>query len=119
VWDQLPPDTLDVHTQKYNTPWYLYPMRLGVIGLIGLASILSYAFKKYEKEVFVFGILIAIALLAGPYYNEQRFNKYVMAGMIGFAAFLLFKLLRYIKEKKPARITPMLWIEETFLLRKI
>ena len=27
-----------------------------------------------------------------------------MAGMIGFAAFLLFKLLRYIKEKKPALI---------------
>jgi len=102
VWDQVPPDTLDVHTQKYSTPWYLYPMRLGVIGLIGLASILSYVFKKYEKEVFVFGILIAIALLAGPYYNEQRFNKYVMAGMIGFAAFLLFKLLRYIKEKIPA-----------------
>lgn len=102
VWDQLPPDILDVHTQKYNTPWYLYPMRLGIIGLIGLASILSYAFKKYEKVVFVFGILIAIALLAGPYYNEQRFNKYVMAGMIGFAAFLLFKLVNYIKEKKPA-----------------
>ena len=101
VWDQLPVNLLDVHTQKYNTPWYLYPMRLGVIGLIGLASILSYLFKKYEKEVFVFGILIAIALLAGPYYNEQRFNKYVMAGMIGFAAFLLFKLLYYIKEKKP------------------
>jgi hypothetical protein len=100
VWDQVPANYLDSHTQKYNTPWYLYPMRLGVIGLIGLASILSYVFKKYEKEVFVFGILIALTLLAGPYYNEQRFNKYVMAGMVGFAAFLLFELLHFIKEKK-------------------
>ena len=101
VWDELPANFVDVHTQKYNTPWYLYPMRLGLIGLIGLASILSYVFKRYEKEVFVFGILIIIALLAGPYYNEQRFNKYVMAGMIGFAAILIFRILRFMSEKKP------------------
>jgi uncharacterized membrane protein len=75
VWDELPSNFVDVHTQKYNTPWYMYPMRLGVVGLIGLASILSYVFKRYEKEVFVFGILIIIALLAGPYYNEQRFTS--------------------------------------------
>jgi hypothetical protein len=101
VWVQLPTNYIDVHTQKYNTPWYLYPMRLGVIGLIGLASILSYVFKRYEKEVFVFGILIIIALLAGPYYNEQRFNKYVMAGMIGFASLLVFKLLLFMTRKRP------------------
>jgi hypothetical protein len=101
VWDELPANFIDVHTQKYNTPWYMYPMRFGVIGLIGLASILSYIFKRYEKEVFVFGILIIIALLAGPYYNEQRFSKYVMAGMIGFAAILIFRLLRFLSEKKP------------------
>jgi hypothetical protein len=101
VWDELPANFVDVHTQKYNTPWYMYPMRLGVIGLIGLASILSYVFKRYEKEVFVFGILIVITLLAGPYYNEQRFNKYIMAGMIGFAAILIFRVLRFLSEKKP------------------
>ncbi|HKQ21589.1 MAG TPA: hypothetical protein VJS91_06090, partial [Nitrososphaeraceae archaeon] len=101
VWDELPANFVDVHTQKYNTPWYMYPMRLGVIGLIGLASILSYVFKRYEKEVFVFGILIVITLLAGPYYNEQRFNKYIMAGMIGFATILIFRVLRFLSEKKP------------------
>jgi hypothetical protein len=101
VWDELPANFVDVHTQKYNTPWYLYPLRLGLMGLVGLASILSYIFKRYEKEVFVFGILIIVALMAGPYYNEQRFNKYVMAGMIGFAAILIFRLLRFMSEKKP------------------
>jgi hypothetical protein len=101
VWDELPANFVDVHTQKYNTPWYMYPMRLGVIGLIGLASILSYIFKRYEKEVFVFGIFIIITLLAGPYYNEQRFNKYVMAGMVGFAAILIFRLVGFLSEKKP------------------
>ncbi len=101
VWVQLPANYIDVHTQKYNTPWYLYPMRLGIIGLIGLASILSFVFKRYEKEVFVFGILITIALLAGPYYNEQRFNKYVLAGMIGFASLLVCRLLTFTTRNGP------------------
>jgi len=100
VWSQLPANYVDVHTQNYNTPWYLYPMRLGVIGLFGTASILSYVFKKFEKEVFVFGIIIIIALLAGPYYNEQRFNKFVMVGMIGFASLMIYKLLIFIRNKK-------------------
>jgi len=101
VWSQLPANYVDVHTQNYNTPWYLYPMRLGAIGLIGIASILSYVFKKFEKEVFVFGIIIIIAILAGPYYNEQRLNKFVMTGLIGFASLMIYKLLIFISNKKP------------------
>ena len=98
---ELPANYVDVHTQGYNTPWYLYPMRLGLVGLIGIAYILSYLFKRFERETFVFGIIIIIALFAGPYYNEQRFNKYVMVGMIGFASLLIFQLLNFIANKKP------------------
>jgi hypothetical protein len=101
VWSQLPANYVDVHTQGYNTPWYLHPMRLGLVGLIGIAYILSYLFKRFERETFVFGIIITIALFAGPYYNEQRFNKYVMVGMIGFASLLIFQLLNFIANKKP------------------
>ena len=90
-----------MHTQNYSTPWYVYPMRLGIIGLIGLVSILSYVFKKFERQVFVFGILSIVALFAGPYYDEQRFNKYLMAGMIGFASLFIFKLLLFMANKKP------------------
>jgi hypothetical protein len=101
IWDQLPANLVDMHTQNYSTPWYVYPLRLGIIGLIGVVSILSYAFRRFEKEVFVFGLIIIIALLAGPYYDEQRFNKYVMAGMIGFASLLVFKLLLFTADKRP------------------
>ena len=101
VWSQLPANYVDVHTQSYNTPWYLYPMRLGLVGLVAIAYILSYLFKRFEREVFVFGIIIIIALFAGPYYNEQRFNKYVMAGMIGFASLLIFQILDFMANKKP------------------
>jgi len=100
VWSQIPANYLDAHTQNYNTPWYLYPMRLGVVGIIGIASILSYLFKRFEREVFVFGIIIIISLLASPYYNEHRLNKYVMVGMIGFASVLIFKLLNLVTYKK-------------------
>jgi hypothetical protein len=101
IWDQLPANLVNMHTHNYSTPWYAYPLRLGIIGLIGVVSILSYVFRRFEKEVFVFGLIIVIALLAGPYYDEQRFNKYVMAGMIGFASLLIFKLLLFMADKRP------------------
>ena len=64
-------------------------------------SLLSYLFKKFEREVFIFGIIIIVALFAGPYYNEHRFSKYVMVGMIGFASLMIFKLLDFARNKKP------------------
>jgi hypothetical protein len=76
-----------------DIPWYLYPMKFGLTGLLGLAFILSYIFKKFEKEVFVFGLIVIIALLAGPYYDEHRFSKYVMVGMAAFASLLVYKII--------------------------
>jgi hypothetical protein len=101
VWSELPANYVNTHTQNYDTPWYLYPMRLGAIGLLGIAFVLSYIFKKFEREIFVFGIIIVTALLVGPYYNEQRFSKYVMVGMVGFASLMIFKLLNFIGNKQP------------------
>ena len=66
---------------------------MGLAGLLGLALILSFLFKEFEKEVFVFGVIIIISLVTGPYYDESRFSKYVMIGFIGFASLLIFKLL--------------------------
>ena len=80
-------------TRDSVIPWYLYPMRLGMVGLFALAFILSYIFKKFEKHVFVFGIIIVISLLLGPYYDENRFSKYTMIGATGFASLILFKII--------------------------
>ena len=79
-------------------PWYRYPMKLGFAGLLGLAIIISYIFRKYEKEVFIFGIIIVIALLTGPYYDQHRFSKYVMIGMVGFASLLMYRIL-YLRQR--------------------
>lgn len=82
------------NTREFNiVPWHFYPLRFGVTGLVALSFILSYIFKKFEREVFVFGIIAIVAFAAGPYYNEFRFNKYIMVSMAGFASLLLYKIL--------------------------
>ena len=92
---ELPLDIIRAHTYESSVPWYLYPMRLGVAGLLGLAFILSFLFKKFEKQVFVFGVIIILSFVTGPYYDEARFSKYVMMGFIGFASLLIFKFLTW------------------------
>jgi hypothetical protein len=96
VWSQLPDEDIksQVDTEnQWNVPWYLYPMKFGLTGLLGLAFVLSYLFKKFEKEMFIFLIVAVIALLAGPYYDEHRFSKYVMTGMASLAALLIYRIL--------------------------
>jgi hypothetical protein len=95
VWAQIPLKEVLLQTSgdHLNVPWYLFPMKLGLIGIIGLAFIISYFFKKFQKEVFVFGIIVIIALFAGPYYDEHRTSKYIMVGMVGFASLLIYKIV--------------------------
>lgn len=80
-------------TRDSVIPWYLYPMRLGIAGIFGLAFILSYLFKRFEKHVFIFGVIIVTSLLLGPYYDENRFSKYVMIGIVGFASLMIYEVL--------------------------
>ena len=96
VWSQLSIE--DIQSQadtenEWNVPWYLYPMKLGLTGLLGLVFLLSYLFRKFEKEIFVFALIAVIALLAGPYYDEHRFSKYIMAGMASLAALLIYEII--------------------------
>ena len=94
VWNDLSVNDVRTQIKEFsNVPWYFYPVKFGLTGLLALAFILSYLFKKFEKEIFVFGIIIVIAFFAGPYYDEHRFGKYIMASMAAFAALLLYKII--------------------------
>jgi hypothetical protein len=94
VWNSLSVNQISSQIEEFaNVPWYLYPLKFGLTGLLGLAFILSYLFKKFEKEIFIFGIIIIIAFFAGPYYDEHRFGKYIMAGMAAFAALLIYQII--------------------------
>jgi len=101
VLSQLPIETIIDQTRENTIPWYLYPMRMGTVGLLGLAFILSFLFRKFEKEVFIFGILVAISFITGPYYDEHRFSKYIMVGMIGFASLIIYNILNQRFRNKP------------------
>ena len=92
VLNELPLETIKDQTYQSNLPWYLYPVRMGLVGIFGIAFILSYFFKKFEKEIFVFGIIIIISVVIGPYYDEHRFSKYTMVGLVGFAALMLYTI---------------------------
>jgi hypothetical protein len=99
VWGELSDRDVRIQVRDFgqsDVPWYMYPMKFGITGLLGLAFILSYVFKKYEKEVFVFGIIALVAFLTGPYYQEHRFGKYIMSAMVGFASLLIYRLIVFL-----------------------
>ena len=62
VWNEFSLYEVANHTGVPDIPWYLYPMKFGITGALGLALILSYLFKKFEKEIFVFGVIAIVAL---------------------------------------------------------
>src|SRR6476659_4996331 len=108
VWNSLSVSEVSSQIKEFsNVPWYLYPMKFGLTGLLGLAFILSYLFKKFEKEIFIFGIIIIIAFFAGPYYDEHRFGKYIMAAMAAFAALLIYQIISSDRMKFNSKLRPL------------
>jgi hypothetical protein len=96
VWGDL--SLQDVRLQTARTgqqdiPWYLYPIKLGTCGLLGITFLVSYLFRRFEKEIFVFVIISAVALFSGTYYDEHRFSKYIMVGLVGLTAILVYDVI--------------------------
>ena len=103
TWAELPLKDIETQTSESfprNVPWYLFPMKLGLVGILGVSYLLSYVFRKFEKEIFVFGIMAIIAIVAGPYYDEHRFTKYVMAALIGLASLLVYEIILFMNNTK-------------------
>ena len=100
VWNHLSVEQVRVQTDNYgqrDIPWYLFPMKLGIVGFLGLLFILSYLYKKFEREIFVFAIIAIFAFLAAPYYDDYRFGKYIMVGMVGFSSLLIYRIICYLQ----------------------
>jgi len=97
VWGQLSAEDVQIQEYPFSLPWYLFPMKLGVTGLLGIAFLISSLFKRYEREVYVLGLIAVIALVIGPYYDEYRFSKYIMVAMGGFASLLIYVIISGIR----------------------
>ena len=96
VWGDLSQRDVLLQTARdgqQEIPWYLYPIKLGTCGLLGFAFLMSYLFRRFEKEIFVFAIISIVALVTGTYYDEHRFSKYLMVGLVGLAAILVYDIM--------------------------
>jgi hypothetical protein len=103
VWGEL--SLQDVRTQtsrdgQREIPWFLYPIKLGICGLLGLFFLASYLFRRFEKEILVFGIFSALALFTGTYYDEHRFSKYIMVGLVGLAAIAVYDIITVVFSRR-------------------
>lgn len=108
AWSQIPVDTVRSQIKdQWNVPWYLYPIKFGLTGILGLAFVLSYLFKKYEKIIFVFGILAILAFFAGPYYDEHRAGKYIMSSLAAFTGVLIYKIISSSVFRGRLKLTPL------------
>jgi hypothetical protein len=105
VWGQLSAEDVQIQEYPFSLPWYLFPMKLGVTGLLGIAFLISSLFKRYEREVYILGLIAVIALVLGPYYDEYRFSKYIMVAMGGFASLLIYIIISGIRR---IRLKPLI-----------
>jgi hypothetical protein len=87
-------DYLKKNTEGYVVPWYVYSIKLGLPGLLGLVFIFSYFIKKFDNKLFVFGVLIIMALITGNFYDEHRFSKFVMLGTVAYASLLIYRIIK-------------------------
>lgn len=85
----------------YQVPWYFYPMRLGIIGALAIASIL-YLFYQNKgnnmKYFHVFFMWLLTSLMLGSFFTEYRMNKYLNLALGVFAAYaivLIFDNLKF------------------------
>ena len=109
IWAQVSDEDIRSHVKdEWNVPWYLYPVKFGLAGLLGFSFLVSYIFKKFEKEIFVFGIVALIAFLAGPYYDEHRFGKYIMISMDAFASLLIYQIISSSITNLKLKIRPLI-----------
>ena len=111
VWNYLPLREIQLQTSDKGqriVPWYLYPTRLGVSGLLGLIYLGSYIFRKFEKWAWIFALFALVSFVAGPYYDENRFTKYVELGMVCLASLLLVEIIYKIKHRSRTIIVSMI-----------
>ncbi|MFQ6086117.1 MAG: hypothetical protein ACE5OY_07655, partial [Candidatus Bathyarchaeia archaeon] len=98
--------TIDPRTRWSYVPWYFYPMRLGVVGLLaiaGLAIVRKKLNSEYSYQVFLVWSMVSILL--GMYvgrishsYDEFRFTRFLGAGLSIFASVAFIQMVRRLEK---------------------
>jgi hypothetical protein len=98
VWSLVQSSYVTWLTFGFNgsVPWYLYPLRFGVVEFIALCgSIYLLLSRKTSalRSLSPFYLLMLIALLLSPYYLEYRMDKYVYLGLSVIAGYSVADLV--------------------------
>jgi len=97
------------HFDVSSVPLYLYPVRLGAVGVLSLGFLVGCIFlqwHKKEKLPYVLIICIPFIILIGSFglYQEHRMMKYLPLLLAPFAAVFLTKLADYLPSKIHSKI---------------
>ena len=103
IWDANTPNfELYADTNGLNDiPDYFLPLRFGISGLLGIALLLSYLLKRFETEIFIFGIfgILAYLILSDPQYSDFRGQRYIMASLDALAAIFIYRIIMVCLER--------------------
>jgi hypothetical protein len=79
-----------------SIPWFVYPLRLGLVGLLALISIFYFGFQKHNLVYFWIWALLAI--VEGLFSDAASMSKYLLIGLAPPAAFMLSKIITSVKD---------------------
>lgn len=86
------------HFNVSSIPWYIYPVRLGMVGALALGFLLGCIFFQWHKKeklpyaLTIIGIPLVIFLGYYGFYQQHRLMKYIPLLMAPFAAVFLTRL---------------------------
>lgn len=100
IWAKVFETYARLPTTGMNTePWYAWPNRLGIIGLLALPGIICLVHKhKNIKEYSFFIFLVPVSFIIArvlhvyPYYMEDRLTFFIMIPTVILASFMVLKL---------------------------
>jgi hypothetical protein len=100
IWAQVYVTYGNLPTEMHTVPWYVWPDRLGIIGLLALPGIIYLVHKnKSIKEYSFFILLILISFLIArvlhlypSFYYEDRLTFFIMIPTVILAAYTIVKL---------------------------
>ena len=102
-------------------PWYIYPVRLGMVGALSLGFLFGCIFFQWHKKeklpyVLIIGIPLLFFLGYFGLYQQQRIIKYLPLLIAPFAAVFLTKLADYFYSKIHSKIRARLIQVTTLVL---
>jgi len=105
IWSEVYEAYNRLPTQNHTVPWYAWPNRLGICGLIALLGTIYLIHKnKNVKEYSFFILLVPVSFAISrvlhvyPFYQEDRLTFFIMIPTVMLASYVLLKFGQTLRE---------------------